>query len=229
MWVSKEEIAEYQNSCLNEINKQQASNNNDNSGLSVKQLPNIDYIYKNKGKEGEVRAFNNNGKGEAYIFREGKWEKLGDVVGGEEDQNKDNKVMMESNSTTNNISNSGNDISVSKNGPKYYPGDKFFPEGHYDFIFDVELQGRTTVLPFNFDGNKLVTSEKFCKRENLHALYKEDIIKFLKVNASVKPNYQNKGDLNFNNYANNILQKVKLPIVSYCFYIFYFLDNIYFI
>lgn len=203
LWLSKEDIEQYTNFCLVEGNKNQEEQIKD-SGLSVKQLPSIDYINKNKGKEGELRAFNNNGKGECWTFKNGKWEKVGDVIGGEEKDNNQSNI---------DVGTYNKGISLA---PKYYSGDKFFQAGTYDFIFDVEVKGITTKLPFNFDGNKLLAAEKFCKREDLHMMNKEDIIKFLKENASVKPNYNksNKSEVFVNHFANSKLDKVKLPIVS---------------
>lgn len=189
--MNEKELEAYHNYCLTEGNKSTDDKAKD-SGLSVNQLPNIDYIYKNKGKEGELRAFNNNGKGEAWVYKGGKWEKVGDVIGGED--NSENKTDIKKN-----------------NDSGYYPGDEIFPEGVYDYVFDVELQGKVTRLPFNCDGNKLVTAEKFCRREKLHALYKEDIIKFLKANAIEKK----KVNINQTNKpSTDCLKLVKLPIVS---------------
>ena len=130
--MNEKEIEAYHNYCLNESNKTTDDKAKD-SGLSVNQLPNIDYIYKNKGKEGELRAFNNNGKGEAWVFKGGKWEKVGDVIGGEDDGNKNKEIPKNNNNNTG-----------------YYPGDDIFPEGNYDYVFDVELQGNVTKLPFNY-------------------------------------------------------------------------------
>jgi phospholipase A-2-activating protein len=196
-WLSQEEISEYNNFCFSEGGKTQSDQIKD-SGLSVNQLPNISYIQTNKGKEGEIRAFNNNGKGEAWVFKGGKWEKIGDVIGGE-DKNK-NPNQGSCNSTI---------------GSKYYQGDQLFPAGEYDFVFDVELDHKTTKLPFNFDGNKLIAAQKFCRRENLHVRYQDDIIKFLKDNAKQKPSmaYQ-KPKEGVSTYATNLLNLVKFPNVS---------------
>lgn len=222
-WMEKKDIDQYNSNCLTAMNKGedkndaqvQGNSSNTNNNLSVNQLPNINYIYKNKGKEGELRAFNNNGKGEAWMFKEGNWEKIGDVIGGEDNNtnnNESNSGMANSNNSNSGYTGNTNTIK----GPKYYPGDKIFAEGHYDFIFDVEFQGKTTQIPFDYDGNKLVTAEKYCKREGIHALYKEDIIKFLKKNANVKPVYENISNTSqfTNHFANSKLDKVKLPIVS---------------
>ena len=52
--------------------------------------------------------------------------------------------------------------------PKVYPGDKLFPAGEYDHIFDVDLgDGLMRKLPFNNGGNALDAADKFCSREGL--------------------------------------------------------------
>jgi phospholipase A-2-activating protein len=71
-----------------------------------------------------------------------------------------------------------------KENKKFYPGDKCFPAGEYDYIFDVDLEGRKSVLPFNKGDNVLVAAEKFISREELHkGLYIDDITKFLRANT----------------------------------------------
>ena len=105
-------------------------------------------------KDGEIRLFNNFGKGEAYCYKEGQWQLLGEVMG-------------------------------QKNTPtkKYYPGDGVFKAGEYDYIFDVELEGGITKLPFNEGDNILMTAEKFVGREKLIKGYVDDIMKFLRNNT----------------------------------------------
>ncbi len=74
-----------------------------------------------------------------------------------------------------------------KGGKKYYPGDNVFAPGDYDFIFDVDLEGKTSKLPINYGDNCLVEAEKFIARENLHKLYLDDITKFLRQNTKQQP------------------------------------------
>jgi hypothetical protein len=118
-------------------------------------------------KEGEIRVFNNNGVAEAYCFKDRKWDKIGEVLGTKGD----------------------------KNDKKYYPGDKAFPAGDYDFVFDVELENSTTKLPFNHGDNTLVVAEKFIARENLHKLYVDDIRKFLRQNTNTQAFQQAKKEV----------------------------------
>jgi hypothetical protein len=41
-----------------------------------------------------------------------------------------------------------------------------FPEGEYDYIFDVDLGGGLlSKLPFNTGSNMITAAEKFCVRE----------------------------------------------------------------
>jgi len=43
-----------------------------------------------------------------------------------------------------------------KSAPTYYPGDKYFEAGNYDYIFDVDdSSGAPKVIPFNDGGNPL--------------------------------------------------------------------------
>ena len=202
-WLSPKEIEEYNTFSLSEGSKSETEKAKD-SGLNVNQLKPISYMNTYKGKEGEIRPFNNNGKGEVWMVKDGKWEKVGDVIGGEDQGNQ-----------TSNLENTNTNTNTISQGIKFYPGDKIFPAGEYDFIFDVELQGRTTQIPFMHDGNKLLTAEKFCKREGLHAAYKEDIIKFLKAHGSVKPVKPNNQNVFTNYHAESLLDKVKLPIVNF--------------
>lgn len=57
---------------------------------------------------------------------------------------------------------------------KFYEGDKWFPAGEYDYVFEVEDEsGFPKKLPFNEDDNPLVVAEKYCIREGLKKLYIE--------------------------------------------------------
>lgn len=66
-------------------------------------------------KEGEIRVFKNSNIPEAYMWQNGQWVKIGQVIteGGQQ---------------------GGGGMSE----PKYYPGDKYFDAGEYDYIFDVD-------------------------------------------------------------------------------------------
>jgi phospholipase A-2-activating protein len=212
-WLSQKEIDIYYNDCLN-VNEEgkgsEVKKGNTCSNPKTSDLPLIDYIYKNKGKEGEIRAFNNKGIGEAWMVKDGKWEKIGDLIDSSENQN---EALNQKGNCTSTI------------GSKYYEGDSLFPEGEYDFVFDVELGNKITKLPFNLNGNKLVSAEKFCRREKLHVMYQEDIIKFLNQNAQSKANTKQSNQSN-NNRPNDIskgkgynpnmssLQLLKFPLIA---------------
>lgn len=107
------------------------------------------------GKEGEIKLFNDNGKGVAYVKNGGAWNLIGEVM-----EVKSNK--------------------------KFYPGDKQFKEGEYDYVFDVELQGNYTKIPINKDDNCLVAAEKFIARESLHRNYVDEIVRFLRENVKAQ-------------------------------------------
>ena len=52
-----------------------------------------------------------------------------------------------------------------KGQPRYYPGDKYFEAGNYDYIFDVDDEsGIPKIIPFNDGGNPMEAAEKYCKR-----------------------------------------------------------------
>ena len=80
--------------------------------IDMKTLPTVDKMRGVKGKEGEVKIFKNGSAAEAYTFKDGKWEKIGDVI---------------------------NPTATIDVDGKEYEGDKYFPAGKYDHIFDVEL------------------------------------------------------------------------------------------
>jgi phospholipase A-2-activating protein len=51
---------------------------------------------------------------------------------------------------------------------KYYPGDKYFEAGNYDYVFDVDDEsGVPKVIPFNDGDNPMDAAERYCKREGL--------------------------------------------------------------
>ena len=55
---------------------------------------------------------------------------------------------------------------------KSYPGDKYFPAGEYDYIFDVEDDtGVAKKLPVNEDDTHLYVAERFCMREGYSKAY----------------------------------------------------------
>lgn len=54
----------------------------------------------------------------------------------------------------------------SSNNTKQYHGDKYFPAGSYDFVFNIEDEsGGRRLLPFNKSDNVLTTTEKFLAKE----------------------------------------------------------------
>lgn len=66
------------------------------------------------------------------MWQNGKWEKIGEVI------------------TENNQGNAGMTQS------RYYPGDKYFDAGDYDYIFDVDDEsGMHKQIPFNDGANAL--------------------------------------------------------------------------
>ena len=95
-------------------------------------------MYSIKAKEGEIRIFKSGTSAEAYCFKDGKWDKIGDVV----------------NPTVGNI------------GSKHYEGDRIFAAGEYDHIFDVDMgDGVIRKLPYDNGSNPLEAADKFVIRE----------------------------------------------------------------
>jgi phospholipase A-2-activating protein len=89
-------------------------------------------MYKMSGKkEGEIRVFKNGLIPEAFMWQAGKWEKIGEVI----TENNQQEGMTQS---------------------RYYPGDKYFDAGEYDHIFDVDDDsGVKRQIPFNDGDNAL--------------------------------------------------------------------------
>ena len=116
-WMPEKALEEYNNLCKM-ANVQEEGEGG--SEVDISKLPKIEEMFAMKNiKEGEIRLFNNNGKGEAYMYKksEGRWELLGEVMGAKKEEK------------------------------KHWPGDNVFPEGDYDFIFDVELEDRISTAP----------------------------------------------------------------------------------
>ena len=158
-WMSQEALDQYNNLC-EMANMQSDESAGDKQKVDVNKLPSITEMASMKNvKDGEIRLFNNFGKGEAYCYKasENQWQLLGEVMG----QN-------------------------SAPSKKYYPGDGVFKAGEYDYVFDVELEGGITQLPFNEGDNILMAAEKFVGREKLHKAYTDDIMKFLRNNTGKK-------------------------------------------
>jgi phospholipase A-2-activating protein len=76
------------------------------------------------------------------------------------------------------------DVAGTSHPKKQYEGDKFFPKGEYDYIFDIQDDsGLNRRLPFNDGENPLVCAEKFLVREGMNAEYKQQIVQFIMKNA----------------------------------------------
>jgi phospholipase A-2-activating protein len=142
-------------------------------------------------KEGEVKVFNNKGKGEAFVWQNGKWEYLGEMIGA-------NATM----------------------GQRFYEGDKHFPQGNYDFIFDVQDDtGLPRLLPFNKGDNPLEATEKFIAREQISIAFKEQILNFVIKNSKGTANNKNAQSKPAEIKPQSLLPKLKhFPIVDFVFY-----------
>lgn len=165
------------------------------SEQDLSKFPKIEQLDLTKGKkEGEIKVFINKGKGEAYVWQEGKWVYVGEMVGA-------NATM----------------------GERVYEGDKFFPQGNYDFIFDVQDDsGTPRLLPYNKSDNVLIATEKFLAREKLSVSFKEQIMHFIIKNSKGSMPAQNVAqETKVETMSSNnpkIKQLAKFPIVDYVFF-----------
>jgi phospholipase A-2-activating protein len=124
---------------------------------TILSFPTIDKMASTIGKK----------EGEVRIFREGMRAKAYAWQGGK-------WVLM-------------GDVQGQQHPKKTYEGDKYFPAGQYDYVFDVQDEsGINRRLPFNDGDNPLVSAEKFLVREGMNMGYKEQIIKFIINNSRSK-------------------------------------------
>lgn len=125
------------------------------SEAELAKLPDSSQMEKIKGKkDGEVKIFKTKGVPEAYV-----WKASGNYW---------EKI--------------GEVIS----GPpkKHYEGDKWFPAGEYDYVFDIEDDsGVPRKLPYNEGDNPLEVAEKFLVKEGLQKGYLEQICTFIRKNT----------------------------------------------
>lgn len=91
----------------------------------------------------------------AYMWKDGKWEYVGEVM------------------------------AQAATEKSHYHGDKFFPKGEYDYVFDVDVgdDAPKAKLPYNEGDNSLVVAEKFLTREGMNLGFKDQIIDFIRKNS----------------------------------------------
>ena len=70
-------------------------------------------------------------------------------------------------------------------GRKHFEGDRHFPKGEYDYVFDVDTtdNGPKAKLPFNEGDNPLVIAERFLTREGINMEFKGQITDFIRKNT----------------------------------------------
>ena len=151
------------------FNKQTLESASKKSGMSaeeIKKLPNAAVMDTLKGKkQGEIMVFKSGNVPEAFMWQNSQWVKIGEVI--TEGGSKEAGGMSEA---------------------KYYPGDKYFEAGEYDYIFDVDDEsGVPKTIPFSDGANALEAAEKYCARQGLGKGFVEQIRKFLMSNSTKIP------------------------------------------
>lgn len=141
-------------SLANEAKMAKLSNKAELDQKTLMSFDTVDKMSQIRGKkEGEIRVFRHGMEPKAYMWKGGKWEMIGDVMGQQEPKKK-------------------------------YEGDRFFPAGEYDYIFNVQDDsGINKRLPFNEGENSLVAAEKFLAREGMNVGFKEQIVAFISKNT----------------------------------------------
>lgn len=96
----------------------------------------------------------------AYMWKGGKWEYVGEVM------------------------------AQGTHEKRHYHGDRFFPKGEYDYVFEVDVAegAPKSKLPYNEGENPLVVAEKFLTREGMNLGYKEQITDFIRKHTKGKGN-----------------------------------------
>lgn len=95
-WMSPEALEQYNNLC--EMANAQSEDQGDKQKVDIDKLPLITEMASMKNvKDGEIRLFNNFGKGEAYCYKasENQWQLLGEVMGQSNQKVKDIIQEME--------------------------------------------------------------------------------------------------------------------------------------
>lgn len=92
----------------------------------------------------------------AYMWKAGKWEYVGEAL-----------------------------AQATGSEKRHYAGDRIFPKGEYDYVFDVDINegAPKAKLPYNEGENPLVVAERFLTRENMNMGYKEQITDFIRKNT----------------------------------------------
>lgn len=127
---------------------------------TIQKFPTTDKMKTQKGKkEGDITVFREGMVPKAYMWKDDKWEYVGEVMaqGG----------------------------GAGQAGKRHYEGDRFFPAGEYDYIFDVDINegAPKAKLPYNEGDNTLVVAERFLTREGLGLGFKEQITDFIRKNT----------------------------------------------
>ncbi|KPA79292.1 hypothetical protein ABB37_05757 [Leptomonas pyrrhocoris] len=107
-------------------------------GLDVSTMPYTHEIQKRRGREEGERLFARNEKGEVelYVWNSGRWEKIGVVVAGPDAQN--------------------------YTGASNQQREKHFYNGQtYDYLFDVDVEGRMLKLPYRVGDGLVETAKRF--------------------------------------------------------------------
>ena len=67
---------------------------------------------------------------------------------------------------------------------EHYGGDKIFPAGQYEYIFNIQIgNGAERRLPYNSGDNPMEAADKFCIRKKIARYYSKQIVDFITKNA----------------------------------------------
>lgn len=125
------------------------------SEAELAKLPSVDALKRIQGKkDGEIRIFKNGNNPEAYVWKAES--KAWEKIG---------------------------DV-IGNKSTSVYEGDRFWPAGEYDYIFEVDDEsGISKKIPYNNGDNPLESAEKFIAREGLSRGYLEQITTFIRQNS----------------------------------------------
>lgn len=124
--------------------------------FDMQHMPSVDQLHEFKGKaEGEKKFFKNEaGEVEVYVWANARWDKIGVVVA-------DNQPVSAG--------------SAAAGGGTRKPREKRVYKGaYYDYVFDVDVEGRMLQLPYNAGGSVLEAAQDFINEHSVLSRFDEE-------------------------------------------------------